>query len=95
VLPVILLIFELAMVVGTPFSAARSRLAESSADAYGVALTHNPAAFRAMLIKAARINKMDPEPPWYIQLRQGHPSIAARLAAVRDEQGPRTGLRAP
>lgn len=82
VLPLLLLVFELAMALGEPFSAARSRAAETKADAFAVALTQQPSAFRSMLVKAARINKMDPSPPWWVALRQSHPPIAVRLAAI-------------
>jgi STE24 endopeptidase len=36
-----------------------------------------------MLVKAARVNKMDPEPPrWVVLKGHGHPPIGERLAAI-------------
>jgi STE24 endopeptidase len=83
VLPLVLLVFDGAMTVAAPVGAWRSRQAELAADQYAVALTHDPAAFRAMLVKAARINKMDPDPPWWVKWQRSHPPIAARIEAVR------------
>lgn len=81
-LPLLLLVFDLAMTVASPISAAVSRSAETKADAYAVALTQDPDAFASMLTKAARINKMDPSPPPWVRLWQSHPPISERLAAV-------------
>jgi STE24 endopeptidase len=36
-----------------------------------------------MLVKAARINKMDPQPPWWVEFEFSHPPIAERIAAIR------------
>ncbi len=83
VLPVIMLVFELATRAGDPISAAASRSAEWSADRFALELTHNPEAFRSMLTKVARVNKMDPDPPWWVAALQAHPPISARIAAVK------------
>jgi len=82
-LPLLLLVFDLAMTVASPISAAVSRTAETKADAYAVSLTQDPDTFASVLTKAARINKMDPSPPPWIRLWQSHPPIAERLEAVR------------
>jgi len=40
-------------------------------------------AFRAMLVKAARTNKMDPDPPrWAVLHGMSHPPIGERIAAL-------------
>lgn len=82
-LPVIVLVFTLGLMAGNPISGAISRARESAADQYAISLTKNPAAFRSMLRKAARTNKMDPNPPrWAIWRGMSHPPIADRLAAI-------------
>ncbi len=81
VLPLIGIVYFLVMFPVTPISHAFSRERERKADAFGIALTGNPAAFRSMLVKAARVNKMDPEPPrWFVLLHYGHPPIGERIA---------------
>ena len=66
-----------------PCPAALSREREREADRYGLALTGDPGAFRRMLVKAARVNKMDPEPPrWVVLKGMSHPPIGERLAAL-------------
>jgi STE24 endopeptidase len=82
VLAIILLVFDVSMTLGAPVSAWASRRAESAADQYALALTHDPAAFRSMLVKAARINKMDPEPPWWVKWQLSHPAMGERIAAI-------------
>ncbi|MDX2014858.1 MAG: M48 family metalloprotease [Myxococcaceae bacterium] len=82
-LPVIALLFTLAMMASGPVSAAVSREREYAADRYAVALTKDVAAFRSMLRKAARVNKMDPSPPRWVVLRSwSHPPITDRLEAL-------------
>jgi STE24 endopeptidase len=82
-LPLIILVFDASMTLAAPLSAAASRRSESAADQYAVRLTGDPAAFRSMLTRAARINKMDPAPPWWVELQLSHPPMAARIAAIR------------
>lgn len=81
-LPLIVLVFDVGMSVGAPVSNWVSRRAESRADQYAVALTKDPVAFRAMLVKAARINKLDPNPPWWVRPQLSHPAIEERIAAI-------------
>ncbi|MBK7858290.1 MAG: M48 family metalloprotease [Archangiaceae bacterium] len=82
-LPLVLLVFGLCTAVAKPVSAAFSRERERQADQYGLTLTQHPDAFTSMLVKAARVNKMDPEPPWWVTLKgRTHPSIRERLDAV-------------
>lgn len=82
-LPVIVLLFTLGLMLGNPISGAVSREREYAADRYGIALTGDVAAFRSMLVKAARTNKMDPDPPrWAVLRGMSHPPIGERVEAV-------------
>ncbi len=79
----IMLVFSLTNTVVRPVSAAFSRARESEADVYGLRLTQDPDAFRSMLIKCTRVNKMDPDPPRWAELKaMSHPSIRERLDAI-------------
>ncbi|MBI5482684.1 MAG: M48 family metalloprotease [Deltaproteobacteria bacterium] len=83
VLPLIVLVFDLAMTAASPVSGALSREREYAADRSAVALTGDPAALRSMLVKAARTNKMHPSPPrWYVLKGMSHPPIGERIDAV-------------
>lgn len=82
-LPLIYLFLVLTITLAKPISGAFSRQRESAADQYAVRLTGDPSAFRRMLVKAARVNKIDPEPPrWVVLKGMSHPPLAERLAAV-------------
>jgi STE24 endopeptidase len=82
-LPVVLLVFALCSTVAKPVSAAFSRERERAADLYGLELTRNPDAFASMLVKAARVNKMDPDPPLWVTLKsRSQPTIRQRLDFV-------------
>ena len=90
--PLLWLLSFFVFFLSAPLSAAFSREREREADQYALRLTQDPAAFRRMLVKAARVNKMDPEPPRWIVLKgYSHPPIGERLAAVP----PAPGKRAP
>jgi len=82
-LPLLWLLAFLVFTLSAPVSAVFSREREREADRYALHLTQDPAAFRRMLVKAARVNKMDPEPPRWIVLKgYSHPPIGERLAAI-------------
>ncbi|WP_224364003.1 M48 family metalloprotease [Hyalangium versicolor] len=82
-LPLIPLLLYIVMTAAAPFSAAFSREREREADRYALRLTQDPATFRQMLVKAARLNKMDPEPPrWVVIKGLTHPPIGERIADV-------------
>ena len=82
-LPLVLLVFALCSAAVAPFSAAVSRERERKADVYGLELTRNADAFTAMLVKAARVNKMDPDPPYWLVLKgRSHPPVRERLELV-------------
>ncbi len=83
-LPLIFVVFWLATVAAAPVSAAFSRQRELDADQFGLQLTGDVEAFRQMLIKVARINKTDPDPPrWAVLKSWSHPPIRERLAAIQ------------
>jgi STE24 endopeptidase len=82
-LPLVMLTFQVLSLIISPTSAWFSRQREFAADRYALELTRNPEAFEGMLAKAARVNKMDPEPPpWVVWLGRSHPPIGQRLEAV-------------
>jgi len=82
-LPLLWLLSFLLFFLSSPLSSAFSREREREADRYALRLTRDPAAFRRMLMKAARVNKMDPEPPrWVVLKGHSHPPISERLAAI-------------
>jgi STE24 endopeptidase len=88
-LPLVMTAFSICSLFAQPVSAAFSREREREADRYALRLTQNPEAFRSMLVKAARVNKMDPDPPRWTELKGStHPSIRERLEAIDAQAGP-------
>ncbi|AGC47685.1 M48 family peptidase [Myxococcus stipitatus DSM 14675] len=82
-LPLLSLILFVVSLVGGPIAGTFSREREREADRFALRLTHDTDAFRRMLVKAARVNKMDPEPPrWVVLKGMSHPPIAERLASL-------------
>jgi STE24 endopeptidase len=82
-LPLLWLLIFLVFSLSGPISAAFSRERELEADRYALQLTQDPTAFRRMLVKATRVNKMDPEPPrWLVLKGYTHPPMGERLAAL-------------
>ncbi|WP_395825219.1 M48 family metalloprotease [Archangium minus] len=82
-LPLLWLLSFSVFFLSSPLSAAFSREREREADRYALQLTQDPDAFRRMLVKAARVNKMDPDPPrWVVLKGHSHPPISERLAAI-------------
>jgi STE24 endopeptidase len=82
-LPLLWLLIFLVFSLSGPVSAAFSREREREADRYALRLTQDPSAFRRMLVKATRVNKMDPEPPrWLVLKGYTHPPMGERLAAL-------------
>jgi STE24 endopeptidase len=82
-LPLLWLLVFLIFFLAGPVSGAFSREREREADRYALRLTGDTAAFRRMLVKAARLNKMDPEPPrWVILKGATHPPIGERIAEL-------------
>jgi len=82
-LPLLSLLFFTVMVVSKPVAGAFSRERERVADRYALQLTGDVDAFRRMLVKAARVNKMDPEPPrWVVLKGMSHPPIGERIGSL-------------
>lgn len=82
-LPLLSLTMYLVLTVGGPISGYFAREREWAADRYGIALTGDPRAFASMLVRVARVNKMDPAPPrWFILRGEGHPPIVERIEAA-------------
>ncbi|WP_164009843.1 M48 family metalloprotease [Pyxidicoccus trucidator] len=82
-LPLLWLLFSCVSLLGNPVAGAFSREGEREADRYALRLTGDVESFRRMLVKAARVNKMDPEPPrWVVLKGMSHPPIGERLAAL-------------
>jgi STE24 endopeptidase len=79
-LPLILLLFDLSMTLAGPASGWVSRRREWAADRYAMELTRDPPSFASMLVKATRVNKMDPEPPrWVVWSGLSHPPVGERI----------------
>ncbi|MBI3183642.1 MAG: M48 family metalloprotease [Myxococcales bacterium] len=82
-LPLVALLFFVGTACLRPVTAAWRRERERQADLYALRLTGDPATFRRMLVKAARVNKMDPSPPrWVVLKGRSHPPFEERLALV-------------
>jgi STE24 endopeptidase len=83
-LVLMVLAFIVAATVAKPLSAAVSRDHEARADRFGLELTQDPDAFLSLWAKAARVNKSDPTPPFWVKPFLDHPSVAERIAAVEE-----------
>jgi STE24 endopeptidase len=82
-LPGLMLAFYLLTTLARPVSGYFSREREHEADRFAVTLLGQSESFRGMLIKAAKLNLMDPDPPrWTIWRGASHPSIRERLEAT-------------
>lgn len=82
--------------VAGPVTAWVGRQGELAADRFALELTQAPDAFSSMLVKAARVNKMDPDPPrWLVWAGHSHPPISDRLSAVEDWKTAAAGRREP
>jgi STE24 endopeptidase len=71
------------MLLSEPLTGFFAREREREADRYAVALTQNADAFRRMLVKTARLNRTDPNPPQFvIWMGTSHPTVTERLDQV-------------
>lgn len=79
-LPMATFSIYLLLSVTAPITGYFSREREREADAAALALTGDAAAFRSMLVKACRVNKMDPDPPaWFVYRSGTHPPMVERI----------------
>lgn len=86
-LPMVSGLVFLVISYSAPVAGYFSRQRELSADDFGIQLTGDPAAFASMLVKAARANKMDPTPPWWVVWRGwSHPPMGERLERVLEQK---------
>lgn len=82
-LPLVLFAFVLLWQPVAPVSAWFSRQREFAADRYALELTQDADTFERMLTRAARVNKMDPDPPpLLVWLGRSHPPFVQRLEAA-------------
>ena len=83
-LPLVVGLFSAANFIADPVAGYFARGRELAADRYALNLTHDPAAFERMLVKAGQLNRLDPNPPAFvIWMGSSHPSLGERLLAVR------------
>lgn len=95
-LPLVSVAAYLLFAVAVPVSSAFAREREREADLYALALTGKPEAFQSMLVRVARMNKLDPSPPrWIVLLGDTHPSIVERLELAEQRKAPPPSPRAP
>ena len=79
-LPAAMCLFWLVTTVASPLANTDARRRESKADRYAVDLTADPDAFRAAMVKVARVNKLDlTPPPLIVTLLYSHPAVAERI----------------
>lgn len=80
VLPLIMLVMLGLFLANQPLSAWLDRQEERAADAEGVALTGDPIAFCSLMVRLARTNQADVDPPAWRQWMWGHhPTIKERI----------------
>lgn len=83
-LPLVSALVFLVISYSSPVAGYFSRQRELNADLFGISLTQDPDAFASMLVKAARVNKMDPTPPWWVVWRGwSHPPMGERLEHMK------------
>lgn len=89
VLPLLVLAVDLSLTAAAPIAALQARYREVQADDFAVRLTQQPAALASLLVKVARMNKEDPDPPrWFVWMGASHPPIAERIARVQKNAMP-------
>lgn len=85
VLPLVLLAALLLFNLNGPLSAWLDRREEVEADRAGLELTRDPVAFCSLMVRLARTNQADPDPPaWRQWLLAHHPSVRQRLEFALD-----------
>jgi STE24 endopeptidase len=82
-LPAAFLFMWVCSTIANPASCAYSRYLEHRADAYALELLRQPEELRAMMVKLARVNLSDLEPPaTWVALRYSHPPVLERIGKI-------------
>jgi STE24 endopeptidase len=81
--PLLLLFLILYRLAMTPAWSAISRLMERSADCYALTLSSEPGAFASAIEKLARMDLIDPDPPWFARLISAAPPPRERVEAAQ------------
>ena len=85
VLPLVFLALLLLLSANTPLSAWLDRQEEHEADMVGLELTQDPVAFCSLMVRLARINQADVDPPeWRHWFWDHHPSVKQRIRYAMD-----------
>ncbi|MBN2496730.1 MAG: M48 family metalloprotease [Deltaproteobacteria bacterium] len=80
ILPLVLLVFHLLAIANGPLSKYLSRQEEFEADTAGLELTRDPVAYISLMVRLARENKGDIDPPGWVRFYfMSHPSIVDRI----------------
>ena len=77
-IPALLLSIGLIELIGSPISAAASRVIEHRADAYGLTLCQDRVSMARSFIALSRDNLSLPSPPTWLALLEDHPPLADR-----------------
>ena len=84
-LPLAILVLTMFGLVATPFQNAVSRRYEAEADWRALVATKDPAAARRLFVRFVPTTLEEPDPPgWDYAFLENHPTIAQRLAMVRE-----------
>ena len=84
-LPLAILVLTMFGLVATPFQNAVSRRYEAEADWRALVATKDPAAARRLFVQFVPTTLEEPDPPgWDYAFLENHPTIAQRLAMVRE-----------
>ncbi|NMB74310.1 MAG: M48 family metalloprotease [Myxococcales bacterium] len=82
-LPACMALLFLLVNLSSPLGAYLNRREESQADHAALELTRDPVAFASLMIRLARSNQADVDPPaWWVVWRGSHPPVRDRLRAA-------------
>ncbi|MFN7130687.1 MAG: M48 family metalloprotease, partial [Myxococcales bacterium] len=80
-LPAAMFFIWLLITVASPVSATFSRASETRADQYALELLKQPEEFRSLMVKLAKVNMANLQPPWWTStLLASHPKVIDRIA---------------
>jgi Zn-dependent protease with chaperone function len=92
-LPIALFVLQILMVAQQPVESAISRIHERQADAYGVRITHDPMSAAQVMVRFAKRDYADPDPPaflvWWFY---SHPPVRERIEAILNDKEQSTGI---